>query len=55
VHIELSVAEYHLLNVALGAAASTSFGLRQDFIRLVNRINEGHPKWTPFPVNEENQ
>ena len=53
VHIELTREEYGLLNMALGAAASTEMGWGRDFIRLANTINDGNPNWTPYILEEE--
>jgi hypothetical protein len=52
VHIELTREEYHLLLMALGAAAASEFGMQESFIRLANSINDGNPSWTPFEVKQ---
>lgn len=53
--ITLTNEEYDELLIMIGYAAGSAgkmgnMELRNNFLRLLNRINEGNPNWTPYEV-----
>lgn len=60
VTLEMSAADYQMMLLALGIAAGNAAKehgaggrVMRDWIRLADRINEGHPEWTPYNVAPE--
>ncbi len=52
--LTLTVADYEQLLMALGiAAGACRVGELDWHLGLVNRINEGNPRWTPYKLRGE--
>lgn len=57
VYLDLHIDDWHALLFALGTAAGATEDRAQfrGYLRLVNRINEGNPHFTPYEVEPEEQ
>jgi hypothetical protein len=58
--IQLTADEFDLLLIMAGYATGAAEGvgehdLKWSFVKLMNRINEGNPDWTPYAIPEEFQ
>lgn len=47
--LDLSEDEFVILSLALGYAAGNDPGPQNGFVRIANKINEGNPRWHPWP------